>query len=69
MQSELFQKIEEGVRKYKEWEAGREGREPSLGGSFIESWVMRFPQFRGLSKTLQELIPLTPFIGIPVDIV
>lgn len=35
MQSELFQKIEEGVRKYKEWEAGREEREPSS--------VMEFP--------------------------
>ncbi len=36
MSSELFQKIEEGVRKYKEWEAGREEREPSSGGCFHE---------------------------------
>ena len=37
--------------------------------AFMESQVMTFPQFRGLSKTLQELIPLTPFVGIPVDVV
>ena len=36
MQSELFLKIEEGVLKYKEWEAEREERETSSGVCFHE---------------------------------
>lgn len=35
--------------------------------AFMKSQAMTFPQFRGLSKALQEMIPLTPFVGTPVE--